>query len=66
MIGIITDSAASFEPEFAAAHGVVVVPMQLEVDGEPFGEELMTVDAVVRLLESGPHRVKTAAPSPGA
>lgn len=66
MIGIVTDSAASLEAEFVAAHGVFVVPMQLEVDGAPVGEESMSVDDVVELLGSGPHRVKTAAPSPGA
>lgn len=47
MIGVVTDSAASIDPEVTGSDRIVVVPMQLEVDGRPLAETGTTVEEVV-------------------
>lgn len=62
-VTVVTDSAASLPVELAAELGVVVVPMQLEVAGQPVDEDDLGLDALVDHLDAG---VRTSGPSPGA
>jgi DegV family protein with EDD domain len=62
-VAVVCDSAASLGAALAARWGVVVVPMQLEVGGEPLSEEEMSLDDLVANLPDG---VKTSGPPPGA
>lgn len=62
-MAVVCDSAASLGAALAARRGVVVVPMQLEVGGEPVSEETMALDDLVARLPEG---VKTSGPPPGA
>lgn len=60
---VIADSAAALEPSLARTHGVVIVPMQLEIGGVPIEESQITLDELVSRLDDG---VKTSGPPPGA
>lgn len=62
-VAIVADSAAALDPALAAAHGIVTVPMELEVGGRAVSEADMPLDELVRRLDDG---VKTSAPPPGA
>jgi DegV family protein with EDD domain len=59
-VSIVTDSAAALPPDLARTHGVTVVPMWLNVDGESIHEGDVGLDA---LLARGD--VKTSGPTPG-
>jgi DegV family protein with EDD domain len=62
-VAVVADSAAALDPALAAAHGIVTVPMELEVGGRPVSESEMPLDELVRRLDDG---VTTSAPPPGA
>lgn len=59
-VAIVTDSAAALPPELVAAHGISVVPMWLNVDGEVFREGALPLAELVVRAD-----VKTSGPSPG-
>lgn len=65
-VAIVTDSTASLPPELVARHGIRVVPLHVQVDGDQQGED---VDGSPRRLVSamragtGAH---TSRPAPGA
>src|SRR5579862_345368 len=60
---VVADSAAALDPALAARHGIVSVPMELEIGGRPVHEADMGLDELVAHLEDG---VQTSAPPPGA
>ncbi len=62
-VAVVADSAAALDPQLADRHGIVTVPMELEVGGRPVSEAQMPLDELVRRLDDG---VKTSAPPPGA
>ena len=62
-VAVVADSAAALDPALAAEHGIVTVPMELEVGGRPVHEADMGLDELVAHLDDG---VQTSAPSPGA
>lgn len=62
-IAVISDSAAALEPALASRYGVCIVPMQLEIGGQPVAEADISLDQLVAGLDDG---VKTSAPPPGA
>ena len=62
-VAVICDSAAALDAELAQAHGITVVPMQLEIAGEPLEESDVAIDKLVERLDDG---IQTSAPSPGA
>ena len=59
-VAIVTDSAAALPAELSAAHGISVVPMWLNVDGEVFREGTLPLAELVARAD-----VKTSGPSPG-
>jgi len=65
-VAIITDSAASLPPALAKKWGIIVVPLQVIVDGVSYREgEEITHAEVLRHLEAG-RRVSTSQPSVAA
>ncbi|MGH9030175.1 MAG: DegV family protein, partial [Acidimicrobiales bacterium] len=62
-VSVITDSAAALDPALARDHGVVTIPMQLEIGGEPVTESEIPLEKLVASLDSG---VQTSGPPPGA
>ncbi len=60
---MIADSAAALEPHLALSHGVVIVPMRLEIGGVPIEEGDINLDELVSRLDDG---VTTSGPAPGA
>lgn len=62
-VAVVADSAAALDPALAAEHGIVTVPMELEVGGRPVHEADMALDELVARLDDG---VQTSAPPPGA
>jgi len=59
-VAVVTDSAAALPADLAAAHGVVVVPMWLGVDGRAVRENEVGYAETL-----GAHEVTTSGPSPG-
>jgi DegV family protein with EDD domain len=59
-VRIVTDSAAALPGDLAAAHGIVVVPMWLTVDGASVREGERDLGELL-----GDARVSTSAPAPG-
>ncbi len=62
-VAVICDSAAALDAELVQAYGITVVPMQLEIAGEPVEESDIPIDTLVERLDDD---VQTSAPSPGA
>lgn len=62
-VTVITDSAAALPDELAENLGIVVVPMQLQVGGQPRAEADVALDELVGYLDEG---VQTSGPAPGA
>jgi DegV family protein with EDD domain len=62
-VAVIADSAAALEPALTAEHGIVIVPMLLEIGGRAVPEEEMSLDELVARLDDG---VQTSGPAPGA
>jgi DegV family protein with EDD domain len=60
---VIADSAAALPADVAAAHGIIVVPMTLSIDGVAYVEGESADQALIRHPQA---RVTTSAPSPGA
>lgn len=61
-VAVVTDSAASLPPDLAAAHGVTVVPLVLELGGTSYDDGEISLDEVLDRLDGG---VSTSGPSPG-
>ncbi|MGH9057396.1 MAG: DegV family protein [Acidimicrobiales bacterium] len=64
MVGIVTDSAASLDDELARRRGIVVVPMQIEVEGRALPDGAEGLDGLVASVGNG--AVRTAGPTPAA
>lgn len=66
-VGVVTDSTASLSAETAAAHGVVVVPLEVVVGDETFleGGGELTSSALAAALRDR-RRVTTSQPGPAA
>ena len=62
-VAVIADSAAALDPALAEQHGVLTVPMLLEIGGAPVAEAAMPIDELVSRLDDG---VQTSGPPPGA
>ncbi len=62
-VAVVADSASALAPELAARWGITLVPMQLEIGGQPVPEADMSLDELVSRLDDG---VQTSAPPPGA
>jgi DegV family protein with EDD domain len=62
-VTVIADDAAAVPSELAKQLGVVLVPMQLEIDGRPVSTDRVALEEVVEHLDDG---VQTSGPSPGA
>lgn len=62
-VAVIADSAAALDPALAAEHGIVTIPMLLEIGGRAVPEGEMPLDQLVAQLDDG---VKTSGPAPGA
>jgi DegV family protein with EDD domain len=65
-VGIVTDSASDLPPELAASEGVLIVPLEVRLEGHS-AEEMAAVtgDGFWELQRSSSHLAQTAAPSPG-
>jgi DegV family protein with EDD domain len=62
-VGLVTDSTSSIPPAQAAAWGITVVPMQIQIGEQVRAEPAVPKDVLVRaLLED--HRVATSPPDP--
>jgi DegV family protein with EDD domain len=61
-VGIVTDSAATLPPELLSGSDVVVVPMEVTINGRSNGDRHVPLDEVLRHLDDG---VRTSSPSPG-
>jgi fatty acid-binding protein DegV len=64
-VAICTDSSALFPDGAAELLGVIVVPIAITLDGEPFEERDATIDDFYARLSAGAP-VTTSQPSPGA
>jgi DegV family protein with EDD domain len=62
-VAIVSDSAASLTSDVADRHGVITVPMQLEIAGRPIAEDDVPLEELVAHLDEG---VLTSGPAPGA
>jgi DegV family protein with EDD domain len=65
-VGIVTDSASDLPPELAAREGIIVVPLEVRLEGHS-PEEMAAVsgDGFWELQRSSSDLAQTAAPSPG-
>lgn len=61
-VGVVTDSACSLPAELAAANGVVVVPMHVNVGGETYRDGELGLEEVAAKLGQG---LSTSGPAPG-
>lgn len=62
-VAVIADSAAALDADLAAQHGIVTIPMLLEIGGTGVPEGQMSLDELVARLDDG---VQTSGPAPGA
>ena len=62
-VGIVTDSAASLDPELRDRYQIKVVAMQLTIGADTYQDDQVTLEEVVARLGEG---IKTSGPSPGA
>lgn len=62
-VAILADDAAAIPSELAKPLGILLVPMQLEIDGRAIRSDQMEMEELVRHLDRG---VQTSGPSPGA
>lgn len=62
-VRIVTDSAASLDPELIERYRIKVVPMQLTIGADSYSDDQVTLEEVVARLAEG---IKTSGPSPGA
>lgn len=62
-VGVIADDAAAVPPELASQLGIILVPMQLEISGQPVSTDQLPLSELVERLDDG---VQTSGPSPGA
>ncbi len=62
VVGVVTDSASSLEPELSARLGVAVVPMRLILDGTELDDSSTEAAELLARAE----QVSTAGPPPGA
>src|SRR4051812_9305602 len=62
-VGLVTDSTSSIPPAQAAAWGITVVPMQIQIGQQIRAEPAVPKETLVRALV-GEHKVATAPPDP--
>ncbi len=62
-VAVVVDSAASLPADLAEAHGIVVVPMGLVVEGRAVRDDAVSTDDLLTLVARGD--VSTSGPSPG-
>ncbi|HET9690344.1 MAG TPA: DegV family protein, partial [Acidimicrobiales bacterium] len=61
-VGIVTDSAASLPADLAAAKGITVVPLHLNLGDESLLDGDIALEQVIDRLDEG---LKTSGPAPG-
>jgi DegV family protein with EDD domain len=59
-VGIVTDSAAGLDPQVAAAHGIVLVPIWIHLDGRMVQDGTIGLDEVLAATS-----LSTSGPAPG-
>ncbi len=64
IVGVVADSASALEPDLAAANGVVVVPLTLDVAGAESGEGTSPSEKTAATVYDG--ATATSGPSPGS